>query len=399
MLAMERGEVDGIVGHELSALRAARPDWLRDGKARIVIQVGFTKSPDIPDTAMAVDLVKDPDDRKVLELLLTRQEHGRPFAQASGGNADLVATFRRPSPRWPGPGVHGRRQHQGRHRAQRRREITALLAKTYADPKPLVERAIAGSGRQAGGRLARGFTVSGCHDHRLSHPQGRSKGPRTEGAATRIRHACRWGQARVVRLAFAERTGRRTIMRQQHPRRLAAVLAILTARFASQARIYALGAAWRTARRARAVTDEACPAVIFDGVSVTRRAVRASQPFANVKLAEFPVRGCGWRCRPVTATLDGKSLPLPNPRRILVFGVPVPALGAAAQHRSRWTGLPRLPPPAAQPDLVIHVGDYHYRENLSGCRSGCAGSRSAMASTLGMRISHASGARCRGAVE
>jgi tripartite-type tricarboxylate transporter receptor subunit TctC len=48
MLAMERGEVDGIVGHELSALRAARPDWLRDGKARIVIQVGFTKSPTSP---------------------------------------------------------------------------------------------------------------------------------------------------------------------------------------------------------------------------------------------------------------------------------------------------------------------------------------------------------------
>ena len=49
MLAMERGEVEGIVGHELSALRAARPNWLRDGLARIVIQVGFTKSADIPD--------------------------------------------------------------------------------------------------------------------------------------------------------------------------------------------------------------------------------------------------------------------------------------------------------------------------------------------------------------
>ena len=59
MLAMERGEVDGIVGHELSALRAARPDWLRDNKARIVIQVGLTRSPDLADVPNALDLVKD----------------------------------------------------------------------------------------------------------------------------------------------------------------------------------------------------------------------------------------------------------------------------------------------------------------------------------------------------
>jgi tripartite-type tricarboxylate transporter receptor subunit TctC len=75
MLAMERGEVEGIVGHELSALRAARPEWLRDNKARIVIQVGLTRSPDIPDVPNALDLVKDEEHRKVFALLLTRQVH------------------------------------------------------------------------------------------------------------------------------------------------------------------------------------------------------------------------------------------------------------------------------------------------------------------------------------
>ena len=73
MLAMERGEVEGIVGHELSALRAAKPDWLRDNKARIVIQVGLTKSPDLPDVPNALDLVRDEEARKVFGLLLTRQ--------------------------------------------------------------------------------------------------------------------------------------------------------------------------------------------------------------------------------------------------------------------------------------------------------------------------------------
>jgi tripartite-type tricarboxylate transporter receptor subunit TctC len=153
MLAMERGEVHGIVGHELSALRAARPDWLRDGKARIVIQVGFTKSPDIPDVAMAVDLVKDPEDRKVLELLLTRQEHGRPYVAPPGTPPDVVATFRdafRAMAKDPAF-LQDAANMKADTVVNSGDEIAALLAKTYASPKPLVERAIA-EFKAAGGR-------------------------------------------------------------------------------------------------------------------------------------------------------------------------------------------------------------------------------------------------------
>jgi hypothetical protein len=170
----------------------------------------------------------------------------------------------------------------------------------------------------------------------------------------------------------------------------AAVLAalLLTAPVgASQAKIYAqwvqLGPDGTAS--ARAVTDEACPAVIFDGVSVTM-SVRSEpgQPFGNVKPAEFPVRGCEVAVPPgaVTATLDGKSLPLPkaNPRRILVFGdTGCRLLGAAAQNCNDPVDWPfariAAAAAAAQPDLVIHVGDYHYRENACPvARSGCAGS-------------------------
>ncbi len=44
MLAMERHEVHGIVGTELSSLRATRPDWIRDKKVRIVVQIGLSRS-------------------------------------------------------------------------------------------------------------------------------------------------------------------------------------------------------------------------------------------------------------------------------------------------------------------------------------------------------------------
>jgi tripartite-type tricarboxylate transporter receptor subunit TctC len=145
MLAMERGEVEGIVGHELSALRAAKPDWLRDNKARIVIQVGLTKSPDIPDVPNALELVKDEESRKVFGLLLTRQVHGRPFLAPPGTPPDMVADLRKAfmamskDPAFLKDAAHMKADivvNDGE-------EIAALYAKTYATPRPLVERAIA----------------------------------------------------------------------------------------------------------------------------------------------------------------------------------------------------------------------------------------------------------------
>src|ERR1700683_3924105 len=75
----------------------------------------------------------------------------------------------------------------------------------------------------------------------------------------------------------------------------------------------------------RAVTDEACPSVMFDGTAVPMK-VRSepNQAFGNVTPAQFPVRGCEVLVPAGTriATLDGKPLPVPGnePRRVVVFG-------------------------------------------------------------------------------
>ena len=75
----------------------------------------------------------------------------------------------------------------------------------------------------------------------------------------------------------------------------------------------------------RAITEDTCPAVTFDGRSVPM-SVRAepARSFGNVKPAQFPVRSCEATVPSdtIAAVLDGKALPLPraNPQRILVFG-------------------------------------------------------------------------------
>jgi tripartite-type tricarboxylate transporter receptor subunit TctC len=93
-LALERGEVDGICGLSYSTLKASRPDWFRDNKLNIILQIGLEKLRDLPDVPNAIDLVSDPDSRKVLELILIRQEMGRPFAAPPGTPADRMAVLR-----------------------------------------------------------------------------------------------------------------------------------------------------------------------------------------------------------------------------------------------------------------------------------------------------------------
>jgi tripartite-type tricarboxylate transporter receptor subunit TctC len=143
-IAMERGEVEGLIGAELSSLRATKPDWLADKKIRIVVQMVLHKSPQLPDVPSALDLVTNDDDRRVLELLLARQQYGRPFMAPPGMPVDVVAdlrsafqamvkdpTFLADAQKLHADIVVGTGQ-----------DIAALIKKTYATPKPLVDRAI-----------------------------------------------------------------------------------------------------------------------------------------------------------------------------------------------------------------------------------------------------------------
>jgi hypothetical protein len=138
----------------------------------------------------------------------------------------------------------------------------------------------------------------------------------------------------------------------------------------------------------RAITDEACPSVMFDGTAAPM-SVRAEpgQAFGNVKPAQFPVRSCevAVPAGAIAALLDGKPLPLvrPNPQRIVMFGDTGCRLlkGNPTQSCNDINSWPfpkvAAMAAAARPDLVIHVGDYHYREDACPAgNAGCAGSPS-----------------------
>jgi tripartite-type tricarboxylate transporter receptor subunit TctC len=93
-LSIERGEAEGICGLSWSTIKVSRPHWIRDRLLNVIVQVGLEKLAELPDVPSALDLVTDPEKRSVLELILIRQEAGRPFAAPPGVPADRLAALR-----------------------------------------------------------------------------------------------------------------------------------------------------------------------------------------------------------------------------------------------------------------------------------------------------------------
>ena len=81
VLALNRKEIDGFCGYAWSSLFSRSPDLINKGTARIINQLSL--NPFEPATKMgvpnAIDFVKDPLNKKAMELIATVQEFGRPY--------------------------------------------------------------------------------------------------------------------------------------------------------------------------------------------------------------------------------------------------------------------------------------------------------------------------------
>ena len=78
-LAMERGEVNGRCGWSWSSVKTTHPQWLRDKKINILLQLALAKHPDLPEVPLVVDLATTEEQRLIFKLIFARQVMGRPF--------------------------------------------------------------------------------------------------------------------------------------------------------------------------------------------------------------------------------------------------------------------------------------------------------------------------------
>jgi tripartite-type tricarboxylate transporter receptor subunit TctC len=93
-LALESGEVEAICGLSWSTLKARNPEWVRDDKLNVILQVGMKKIPGLETVPSLIDLMTNPDKKRALKLALVRQEMGRPFATPPETPDDRVAALR-----------------------------------------------------------------------------------------------------------------------------------------------------------------------------------------------------------------------------------------------------------------------------------------------------------------
>lgn len=94
ILAMERGEIQGVANWSWNNIPAKHPDWLRDGKIRLLLQLGLRKHPALPDVPLILDFARDADQRRLFETMMQMKELGRPYFVAPGVPADRVEALR-----------------------------------------------------------------------------------------------------------------------------------------------------------------------------------------------------------------------------------------------------------------------------------------------------------------
>lgn len=94
-LAVERGEIDGLFMSGWSGPgRAYVREKMKEGKMRLLVQMSATGDPAHKETPTILSLLKNDQDRQVVELLLSRLSLGRPVLGPPGIPADRVAMLR-----------------------------------------------------------------------------------------------------------------------------------------------------------------------------------------------------------------------------------------------------------------------------------------------------------------
>jgi len=144
-LAIEKDEVKGLCGFSWSSLRAQRPDWLKSGFIRVLVQEHDKGHPDISKTGvpLAVDFATTPENRRVMELIYSSETFGRPYMMPPGVPAERVTALRTAF-------MQTMRDQNLLTEAQRigvvidpisGEELQALAEKIFATPAAVVERA------------------------------------------------------------------------------------------------------------------------------------------------------------------------------------------------------------------------------------------------------------------
>ena len=96
VLAMERGEVDGICGYDSSSFKSQKPEWYNTSEAHMIQQAGLEPNAELLKIGVPSiwDTIKG-ENRKIAEVVIAQQEFHRPFLAPPGVAAGPLGTLRK----------------------------------------------------------------------------------------------------------------------------------------------------------------------------------------------------------------------------------------------------------------------------------------------------------------
>jgi tripartite-type tricarboxylate transporter receptor subunit TctC len=148
--AMERGEVEGTGSWHYSSIVTGKPDWLKEGKINLLIQLSLKRHPAVPNVPTVIELARTDPDRAVLELIFAQQQVGRPVFGPPGVPDDRTRALRAAFKRMMAdPAVlrEADRQHLEINQPMEGADVAALVDRLHAMPEATVARAIAATRR------------------------------------------------------------------------------------------------------------------------------------------------------------------------------------------------------------------------------------------------------------
>ena len=93
-VAIERGEVAAMGRSSYFGFKAQKPDWLRDRKVNILVQLGFARQPELPDVPLLLDLMTTDEERQMANLVTLPTAIGYSHWLAAEVPADRVKLLR-----------------------------------------------------------------------------------------------------------------------------------------------------------------------------------------------------------------------------------------------------------------------------------------------------------------
>ena len=92
-LAMERGEIHALT-QPWTVLRAERPEWLRERKINLLLQVGVDQHAELQGVPLITNLARTAEDRRIIEFIAGNSRVGRSVVSPPGQPPQRVAELR-----------------------------------------------------------------------------------------------------------------------------------------------------------------------------------------------------------------------------------------------------------------------------------------------------------------